>query len=99
MRRARLIGLVVTGGLILVLAGYTAFWFIAAARLEDGIGRLAAALRPHKIDLSWQRLRVGGFPLTLRLDLAHAELRDRVPVAASVTRLPRLSASAAPWNF
>jgi hypothetical protein len=99
MRRPTLYGLAAVLLLAALAGGYTVFWYIAASRLEDGIGRLAAALRPHKIDLSWQSAQVGGFPLALRLDLRGAELRDRVPVTASVTRLPRLSAAAAPWNF
>jgi hypothetical protein len=99
MRRSSLIGLAAAGLLLLAAGGYTAFWFVAAARVEDGIGQLVAALRPHKVDLSWQSLRVSGFPLALRVALAGVELRDRAPVAASVTRLVRLKASAAPWNF
>ncbi len=94
-----LVGLA-AGALLLVAAGgYTAFWFIAATRLEDRLGQLAQLLRPHKVDLSWQRLQVGGFPLALRVDIGGLELRDRAPPAASVMRLAQLIAAAAPWNL
>ncbi|HTV89849.1 MAG TPA: DUF2125 domain-containing protein [Stellaceae bacterium] len=100
MGRATRVGLAVAALLLIALAGgYAAFWYVAASRLEDGFARLAAALRPHKLELAWQSARAGGFPLALRVDLRGVELRDRAAVAASVTRLPRLDASAAPWNF
>jgi len=99
MRRASLVGLASAGLLLLAAGGYTAFWFLAAARLESGLGQISQALRPRHLDLSWQSLQVGGFPLALRVDLAGVELRDRAPLAPGVIRLPRLAASAAPWNF
>jgi hypothetical protein len=99
MRRSLLAGLAAGGMLLVVASGYTTFWFIAAARLEAGLAQLPQSLRPHRIDLSWRHLQVGGFPLALRVNLAGVELCDRAPPATSVTRLARLVAGAAPWNL
>jgi hypothetical protein len=100
MRRALPIGVAAAVVLLLVVAGgYTVYWFIAAARLPEGIGQWAKSLRRYQIDLSWQGLRVGGFPFAFRLEVSGVEFRDRAPVAQSTLRVARLTASAAPWNF
>lgn len=99
MRRRTLIGLAAITLLVVAAGGYTAYWFIAASRLKDGIRRLAATARMHQIDLSWQQLGTGGFPLALRLELRGVACRDRAPVVASVIRVPLLFAEASAWNF
>jgi hypothetical protein len=99
MRHRTRIGLAAIVLLVTAAGGYTAFWFAAAGRLQSGIDRLAAALRTHQIDLTWRTIDTAGFPFAFRLDLTGVEFRDRAPVAASVIRVPRLSAGASPWNL
>jgi hypothetical protein len=91
--------LIVVAVLVLILGGYSAFWFVVAGRIENGIGEWAESLRPHNVDLSWRAIRVGGFPLAFRAELRDALLRDPALAQPAEIRVPRLSAAAHPWNF
>ena len=85
--------------LAIVLGGYTLFWFVAAGRIEDTVAEWAQAQRAQNLDLSWQAMRVGGFPLAFRVELRDAKLRDlAVPVRGEL-RLPVLEAEARPWGL
>jgi hypothetical protein len=85
--------------LVVVLGGYTAFWFIAAGRVEDGIGQWAQTLRAkNHLDLEWETVRVGGFPFAFRVALSKAQLRNLASGGGEL-QMPRLSASARPWDF
>ena len=66
MRLARSGRLIVIAVLVVLLGGYSAFWFVVAGKIENGIGEWAESMRPHNVDLSWRTIRVGGFPLTFR---------------------------------
>jgi hypothetical protein len=102
MRRSTRLGLLALAVVLLVAAApgvYTAFWFIAAARLQNGIGVGAKSLHAKKIEVSWGAVRVVGFPFSLRVEFTDASVLDRVPVSASTVRFPRLVADAVPWDF
>jgi hypothetical protein len=97
MRRSSRLGLALAAVLlVVVLAGYSAFWFVAASRFENGVTLWAQSLRTQDLDLSWRSSRVTGFPLAFALELSDASLR--APNAGEV-RLPLLTATASPWNF
>jgi hypothetical protein len=100
MRRPTRLGLLAAVLLLVIaLGGYTVFWFVVAGRIEDGIGEWAEAQRAQNLDLSWQAMRVGGFPLRFRVELRDAKLRDlAVPVRGEL-RLPVLEAAAPPWGL
>jgi hypothetical protein len=103
MRRKTGLGLA-SAALLFALAGaYTAYWFIAAGRLEEGVGQWAGSLRAQNLDLSWHALRVGGFPLAFRVELSEARLRPDRPGGAAAPaaelHLPLLAGSTRPWNF
>jgi hypothetical protein len=100
MRRSTRLGLAVAIVVLFLLGGvYTAFWFVVAGRIEDGIGQAGPALRAQNVDLSWQSVHVGGYPLAFRIELGAARLRNAADAKAGEVRLPQLSASAWPWNF
>jgi hypothetical protein len=56
--------------------GYTGYWFLVARRIEAGFVDWAVSQRAEKIDLSWQRMHVSGYPVVFRVDLGSAALRD-----------------------
>jgi hypothetical protein len=99
MRLPRYARLIAVAVLVILLGGYSAFWFVVAGQIENGIGEWAESLRPHNVDLSWRTIRVGGFPLVFRAELAEALLRDPALTPPAEIRVPRLEASAHPWNF
>jgi hypothetical protein len=100
MRRPTRLGLAVAAFLVAVFAAYTAFWFIVAARVEDGVAQWAASLRAQNLDLSWGAIRVGGFPLNFRVALSKVRLSDLAATAPGrELQVPLLSGSASPLNL
>ena len=100
MRRSTRLGLLIAIVLLVTaVGGYTAFWFVVAGHIADGIGQWAESLRPHKLDLAWRAIRVGGFPLALRVELTDVVLTDQALAGPAQVRAPSLTANAQPWNF
>ena len=86
--------------LLLVLFGvYTALWFFIADRMQDEIAQGAERERQNKLDISWEKLRVHGYPLAFRIEASGLRLRDLMPKRAAELRVPLVEARAAPWNF
>ena len=99
MRRSTRLGLVAIVVLVVLGGAYAAYWRIVAGRIEDGLVAWQQSARARKIDASWQRLRVAGFPLAFRLELAGVALRDAALDPAPEIRLPALSGDARPWDL
>ncbi len=100
MRRRTRLGLVIAVLLLLVVCGaYTAFWFVVAGKLEEGLTEWAQSAPAQKLDVSWRTLRVGGFPLAFHIELSDAALRDGAITPPAELHAPLLSGSARPWNF
>lgn len=98
MRRStifRLLGAV----LVIGIAAYSVFWWIAAGKIEEATIAWQAAVKAQKIDASWQAMRVTGYPLSFRLELSDAGLKDGAINPAAELRAPMLTASLRPWNF
>jgi hypothetical protein len=86
--------------LLLLLGGaYTALWFFIADRMADEIAQWAERERSRKLDVAWENLRVGGYPLAFRVQARGLRFRDLVPGRAAELRVPLIEASARPWNF
>src|SRR5205085_4063721 len=100
MRRRTRLGLMIAA--LLLIAGfgaYTAFWFIVAGKIENGLKEWAQSARDQKIEASWHGLQVGGFPFAFRIDMTDAAFRDEAINPVAEIRMPRLSGSARPWQF
>lgn len=74
---------------VVIVAGWSVFWWIAQGRLEQALADFRGT--PAARNLTWREARVGGYPFRLRVELleARATLPDGVGVAA-----PRLVAQA-----
>jgi len=99
MRRSIRLGFAAAIALVAALGAYCAYWFIAAGRIEEGVGRWADSLRAQNLDLAWRSARVGGFPFRFRLELSAASLRQHTAAPGPELHVPLLTASASPWNF
>jgi len=99
MRRSTRLALAIIGVLLVIAGGYTGYWFIIAGQIEHGIIAWAQSARADKIEISWQKLRITGFPETFRIELAAASLRDDALTPSPELRIPAVSATARPWDF
>src|SRR5262245_42752600 len=99
MRRLTRFGLAALALLLVLLGVYTAYWLIIAEQIKSGITAWAQAERADKVDISWERIDVGGFPLACRVSLKTATLLDRRLSPAPELRIPILSSEARPWDF
>ena len=99
MPRSTRLGLLILAALLAVGGGYTAYWFLVAHRIEAGIADWALSQRAEKIDLSWQKMRVSGYPVAFRVDLGSAALRDGAITPSPELHIPALSGTVRPWNF
>jgi hypothetical protein len=99
MRRSTCLGLAILAALSVIAVAYTAYWFIVAGQIEDGVVGWAQSARADKIDVSWQKIRVAGFPVAFRVELETAALRDNAVTPSPEFRVPVLSGTAHPWDF
>jgi hypothetical protein len=99
MRRPTRLGLTIAALVIAILGAYSAFWFVVAGRIQDGVVQWAGSLRAQNVDLSWRTIGFGGFPLAFRVELNEARLHGRSAAAATELQMPQLSGSAWPWSL
>jgi hypothetical protein len=99
MRRRTLLGLAVLALPVVLFGAYSAYWLIVAGQVKDGFSAWAQAEHARKIDVSWQRIEVGGFPLAYRVGLENAVLHDGRVTPSPELRFPKLEAAARPWDF
>ena len=99
MPRSTRFGLVILTAPLVIGVGYTAYWFLVAHRIEAAILDWALSQQAEKIDFSWQKIRVSGYPATFRVDLGSAALRDGAITPSPELHVPALSATARPWDF
>jgi hypothetical protein len=99
MRRSTRLGFVILAVLVVVAGAYTAYWYIVAGQIEDGVAAWAQSARAEKIDVSWQKIDVGGYPLAFRVELENATFRDRAVTPSPEFRIPSIAGTADPWDF
>src|SRR5262249_3426538 len=99
MRRPTRLRLAFIAVLLVLLGASTAYWWIVATRISDGITAWAQTEHAEKVDVSWQKVGVTGFPLFWRVQLENAVLRDGRLTPSPELRIPTVSATARPWDF
>ena len=92
-------GLTALAVLAALSIAYVVFWLFMAGELRDGVARWSEARRAEGYTVLFSRLRIGGFPLVLRLDL------ERPGLGAPDGGIPwtwegaRAVAEMRPWNM
>jgi hypothetical protein len=98
MRRSTVLWFV--GAVLVVGIGvYTAFWWIVAGKIEDAATAWRETAHAQKIDATWQKMRVTGYPLALQLDLSDVAVKDGATSPPTTFQAPLLSATIRPWNL
>jgi hypothetical protein len=99
MRPSTRLGLVIFVPLLALFGLYTAYWLFMADRLQREVAAWAETPPARQLGASWQKLAVSGFPTSFRLRWEAAVLRNTAANPAAELHMPRLVASAAPWDF
>jgi hypothetical protein len=99
MRLAIRFGLVILAALVVIAGAYAGYWFVVAGQIEDGVVAWAQSEAADKLEVSWQKLRVTGFPTAFRVELETVGLRDNALIPAPEFRIPAVSGAARPWDF
>jgi hypothetical protein len=97
MRRATIVVLI--GILVVAFGAYSAYWWVASGKIKLAAGDWAQVAHQKQIDVSWQDIRVAGYPFAFRLELSDAVLIDKAANPPIELRAPQLSASIWPWDF
>jgi hypothetical protein len=99
MRRPTRLGLAILAALLVTAGAYSAYWFVVAGRIKEGVAAWAQSARAEKIDVSWREIRVNGYPAGFLVELEAAALRDNGLIPAPELRTPLLLGTARPWDF
>lgn len=99
MRRSIRIPLVVLLVLLVLAGSYAVYWQIVSRQIQQGLVAWQQSEKKDKVDASWQRLRVTGFPFAFRVEIDNAIFRNCTWSPAPEVRLAKLSGTARPWDF
>jgi Uncharacterized protein conserved in bacteria (DUF2125) len=87
------------GGLaVLLAAAYTGYWFYLAGVIHEQMTPWVEARRAQGVDIKWQAVHIGGFPLAIRLtfDRFDAAAAKPLPYDMNATDIAFWSA---PWDL
>jgi len=82
---------------VVVVASYTGYWFSLAELVRRGILDWSTARRTEGFTVGWDHYEIGGFPLTLRVTVAHPIFGQSDVEPGYSAHGPRLVAEAQPW--
>ena len=86
-------------GLCVVLgAAYYGWWQYLASQVRAGLEPWAEARRADGLDVTWDDVRIGGFPFALRLTFANYRAAGLKPLPFSVSG-PTVAFWSAPWDL
>ena len=97
MRRALLVAAGVVGTIVIAVAGYTGYWFIAAGEIGDRIDEWAEKQRAEGLEIETGGTFVSGFPLRFEVSLRDPRIHDTRNGWRWAT--DSLRAEASSWDF
>ena len=97
MKRALLVAAGVVGVIVIAVAGYTGYWFIAAGEIGDRIDEWAETQRAEGLEIESEGTYVSGFPLRFEITLRAPRIHDTRNGWRWATASLRAEASA--WDF
>ena len=97
MKRALLVAAGVVGVIVIAVAGYTGYWFIAAGEIGERIDDWAEKQRAEGLEIESEGTFVSGFPLRFEITLRAPRIHDTRNGWRWATDSLRAEASA--WDF
>jgi hypothetical protein len=83
---------------VLLILAYGGFWFYTAGQIRQNIEPFAEARRSEGYIIRWDDYRVGGFPLSFRVQFDNLFVAAPNPLPSEISG-PDIVFSAAPWNL
>lgn len=87
------------GAVALGIAGYSGYWFFAAAQVRAGIDAWAEAHRARGLEIAYGEPKITGYPWRLIVEVDHPSIAMPTHPAQPRWAAPRIAAVAQPWNF
>jgi hypothetical protein len=84
-------------GVAVLLALYTAYWFVASGKVREGIENFAAT--PQDVVASWSELSMGGYPYRISANFEHPKLIAPNTPEAWEWNADALEADLLPYNL
>lgn len=88
-----------TALLVLLAGAYSAYWFIMADRLRDGIAGWAAAESRRGTEVNWTSFTLGGFPFAFRASFEAPSIRADGAATPLAWQSGHLVLEALPWDL
>ena len=87
--------------LLVLILGWSAYWWLASGRLQHRVEEEAKALQTQGYVAQWSSIKVDGYPFRLRLTLIGPKLADSAGWGLSVSRLEARAMAYAPdvWTL
>src|SRR5215468_3010071 len=89
----------IAAAILLLLAAYSGYWWLAAGRLDAGIDAWAAAQREAGLTIEYQRGSVGGYPLSFRTTFLRPHIAGTIRGQTFDWLGPDVEASVSPFNL
>ncbi len=89
----------VVGGLaVATAAAYTGYWFYLTGVIRDQMNPWVEARRAQGVDIRWSAVRIGGFPLAVRLSFDHFDAAAAKPLPYEMSARD-IAFWSAPWDL
>jgi hypothetical protein len=98
MRSSRAVAIVLAVLAVIIVGGYSYYWFTTATKLRDGLGPWAEAQRARGYVIRWDLVKLGGFPTSFRFRFTKPNVAVERPLPVTVDA-PTLDVGAEPWNL
>jgi hypothetical protein len=82
--------------LLVLILGWSAYWWAASARLRHGLETCAEQAKKQGYVVQWSSLQVNGYPFRLRVVLIGPKLADSAGWGLSATRLEAMALAYSP---
>lgn len=84
--------------IFLIIAGYSGWWYLLAARTEAGFQAWIDERRAEGMEVTYQGYTISGFPREVRLAIDQPKVRTAGPKGVTVWTTPFVAAWATPWS-
>lgn len=91
--------IILSAAVLLAIIAYTAYWFVIADRIEQGLIKWAAARRADGMAVEYSTLKLTGFPLRMQAQATDVRIAGPGQTPAWQWRSAQLTGNVLPYNL